>query len=113
MLQTSICALGQGAPLPMRSAFCHWLEMLATLGEPAAQVLSLAGTTSACLPAASADRSAIREVDPAGPLAMARPDRGPSVDAVRPVCAEPVDVASIVHVYDAGSLPTSPSIAFA
>ena len=31
MLQTSICGLGQGAPLPMRSAFRHWPELFAPL----------------------------------------------------------------------------------
>jgi NADH:ubiquinone oxidoreductase subunit F (NADH-binding)/NADH:ubiquinone oxidoreductase subunit E len=36
MLQTSICGLGQGAPLPMRSAFRYWPELFAPLGEPAA-----------------------------------------------------------------------------
>jgi NADH:ubiquinone oxidoreductase subunit F (NADH-binding)/NADH:ubiquinone oxidoreductase subunit E len=35
MLKTSICGLGQGAPLPMRSAFRHWPEVFAPLGEPA------------------------------------------------------------------------------
>jgi NADH:ubiquinone oxidoreductase subunit F (NADH-binding) len=39
---TSICGLGQGAPLPMRSAFRHWPELFEPLGRtgtaPAAQV---------------------------------------------------------------------------
>jgi NADH:ubiquinone oxidoreductase subunit F (NADH-binding)/NADH:ubiquinone oxidoreductase subunit E len=35
MLKTSICGLGQGAPLPMRSAFRHWPELFAPLGERA------------------------------------------------------------------------------
>jgi NADH:ubiquinone oxidoreductase subunit F (NADH-binding) len=30
---TSICGLGQGAPLPMRSAFRHWPELFETLGR--------------------------------------------------------------------------------
>ena len=32
MLQTSICGLGQGAPLPVRSAFRHWPELFEPLG---------------------------------------------------------------------------------
>ena len=35
MLQTSICGLGMGAPIPVRSAFRHWDELFAPLGEPA------------------------------------------------------------------------------
>jgi formate dehydrogenase beta subunit len=35
MLKTSICGLGQGAPLPVRNAFRHWPELFAPLGEPA------------------------------------------------------------------------------
>jgi formate dehydrogenase beta subunit len=31
---TSICGLGQGAPLPVRSAFRHFPELFAPLGEP-------------------------------------------------------------------------------
>ncbi|MBA3366977.1 MAG: NAD(P)H-dependent oxidoreductase subunit E [Actinobacteria bacterium] len=34
MLQTSICGLGQGAPIPMRGAFRHWPAVFAQLGEP-------------------------------------------------------------------------------
>lgn len=33
MLQTSICGLGQGAPIPMRGAFRHWPELFASLGD--------------------------------------------------------------------------------
>jgi formate dehydrogenase beta subunit len=35
MAATSICGLGQGAPLPMRAAFRYWPELFAPLGEPA------------------------------------------------------------------------------
>ena len=35
MIATSICGLGQGAPLPMRNAFRHWPELFAPLGEAA------------------------------------------------------------------------------
>jgi len=35
MLQTSICGLGQGAPVPVRNAFRHWPELFVPLGEPA------------------------------------------------------------------------------
>jgi formate dehydrogenase beta subunit len=35
MLETSICGLGQGAPLPVRCAFRYWPELYAALGEPA------------------------------------------------------------------------------
>jgi formate dehydrogenase beta subunit len=34
MVATSICGLGQGAPVPMRNAFRHWPELFAPLGEP-------------------------------------------------------------------------------
>ncbi len=37
MLQTSICGLGMGAPIPVRNAFRHWPELFAPLGEPALQ----------------------------------------------------------------------------
>jgi formate dehydrogenase beta subunit len=33
MLQTSICGLGQGAPVPMRNAFRYWPELFEPLGE--------------------------------------------------------------------------------
>jgi NADH:ubiquinone oxidoreductase subunit F (NADH-binding) len=32
MAATSICGLGQGAPIPMRNAFRHWPELFAPLG---------------------------------------------------------------------------------
>jgi formate dehydrogenase beta subunit len=35
MLQTSICGLGQGAPVPVRNAFRHWSELFEPLGEKA------------------------------------------------------------------------------
>jgi formate dehydrogenase beta subunit len=35
MVATSICGLGQGAPLPMRNAFRHWPELFGPLGEAA------------------------------------------------------------------------------
>jgi formate dehydrogenase beta subunit len=35
MVATSICGLGQGAPLPMRNAFRHWPEVFGPLGEAA------------------------------------------------------------------------------
>ena len=35
MLATSICGLGQGAPVPVRNAFRHWPEAFSVLGEPA------------------------------------------------------------------------------
>ena len=35
MAATSICGLGQGAPVPMRSAFKAWPEVFEPLGEPA------------------------------------------------------------------------------
>ena len=34
MAATSICGLGQGAPLPMRAAFRYWPELFEPLGEP-------------------------------------------------------------------------------
>jgi formate dehydrogenase beta subunit len=37
MVATSICGLGQGAPVPVRSAFRHWPELFAPLGEAALQ----------------------------------------------------------------------------
>jgi formate dehydrogenase beta subunit len=37
MLQTSICGLGMGAPIPVRNAFRNWPDMFAPLGEPALQ----------------------------------------------------------------------------
>jgi NADH:ubiquinone oxidoreductase subunit F (NADH-binding)/NADH:ubiquinone oxidoreductase subunit E len=36
MAQTSICGLGQGAPIPVRNAFRLWPELFAPLGEPVA-----------------------------------------------------------------------------
>ena len=33
MLETSICGLGQGAPLPVRGAFRYWPDLFAALGE--------------------------------------------------------------------------------
>jgi NADH:ubiquinone oxidoreductase subunit F (NADH-binding)/NADH:ubiquinone oxidoreductase subunit E len=38
MQQTSICGLGQGAPIPMRNAFRYWPELFAPLGEPEASI---------------------------------------------------------------------------
>jgi formate dehydrogenase len=35
MVSTSICGLGQAAPVPVRSAFRHWPELFAPLGEAA------------------------------------------------------------------------------
>ncbi len=35
MAQTSICGLGQAAPIPLRNAFRLWPELFAPLGEPA------------------------------------------------------------------------------
>jgi NADH:ubiquinone oxidoreductase subunit F (NADH-binding)/NADH:ubiquinone oxidoreductase subunit E len=35
MLKTSICGLGQGAPLPMRNAFRYWPDLFAPLGSAA------------------------------------------------------------------------------
>jgi formate dehydrogenase beta subunit len=35
MVATSICGLGQGAPVPMRNAFRHWPELFASLDEAA------------------------------------------------------------------------------
>jgi NADH:ubiquinone oxidoreductase subunit F (NADH-binding)/NADH:ubiquinone oxidoreductase subunit E len=37
MLQTSICGLGMGAPIPVRNAFRNWPDLFAPLGEPALQ----------------------------------------------------------------------------
>jgi formate dehydrogenase beta subunit len=37
MLQTSICGLGMGAPVPVRNAFRNWPDLFAPLGEPALQ----------------------------------------------------------------------------
>jgi formate dehydrogenase beta subunit len=34
MAQTSICGLGQGAPIPVRNAFRYWASLFAPLGEP-------------------------------------------------------------------------------
>ncbi len=34
MASTSICGLGQGAPVPVRGAFRHWPELFADLGTP-------------------------------------------------------------------------------
>jgi len=34
MEATSICGLGQGAPIPVRNAFRYWPELFAPLGEP-------------------------------------------------------------------------------
>jgi len=37
MLKTSICGLGQGAPIPMRNVFRHWPELFEALGEPSSK----------------------------------------------------------------------------
>ena len=37
MAQTSICGLGQAAPIPLRNAFRLWPELFAPLGEPAVE----------------------------------------------------------------------------
>jgi NADH:ubiquinone oxidoreductase subunit F (NADH-binding) len=34
MASTSICGLGQAAPVPVRGALQHWPELLAELGKP-------------------------------------------------------------------------------
>jgi NADH:ubiquinone oxidoreductase subunit F (NADH-binding) len=34
MASTSICGLGQAAPVPVRGAFQHWPELFAELGKP-------------------------------------------------------------------------------
>ena len=34
MALTSICGLGQAAPIPVRNAFAHWPELFAPLGPP-------------------------------------------------------------------------------
>jgi formate dehydrogenase len=34
MASTSICGLGQAAPVPVRGAFRHWPDLFAELGEP-------------------------------------------------------------------------------
>jgi formate dehydrogenase beta subunit len=38
MLSTSICGLGQGAPIPMRNAFRHWPELFTALGDQEASI---------------------------------------------------------------------------
>jgi formate dehydrogenase len=38
LLATSICGLGQGAPIPMRNAFRYWPELFAPLGDQEASV---------------------------------------------------------------------------
>ena len=38
MVATSICGLGQGAPIPMRNAFRFWPELFAPLGDQEAAV---------------------------------------------------------------------------
>jgi formate dehydrogenase beta subunit len=38
MLATSICGLGQGAPIPMRNAFRYWPELFVPLGDQEASV---------------------------------------------------------------------------
>jgi formate dehydrogenase beta subunit len=37
MVRTSICGLGQGAPIPVQNAFRHWPELFAPLGEAVVQ----------------------------------------------------------------------------
>ena len=58
MERTSICGLGQGAPIPVRNAFAHWPELFAALGEadtdePTGATFTLDGRDGRARPRAS------------------------------------------------------------